>query len=142
MDRLDERSPFACHDHVNGVEVFFTAKTPGQVGCWICGRLKLAAKGTEESELAVTDLGGHVQPILDQDMDGDVIAQLKQLVLGKPFHGPSLPECVVRRMGMGVDCRAETKNLPARGLSMAYPDWKRHSVLFCNHHEKIDNPLK
>jgi hypothetical protein len=94
MDRLDERGPFACHDHVNGVEVFFTAKTPGQVGCWICGRLKLAAKGTEESKLAVADLGRHVQPILDQDMDGDVIAQLKQLVLGKSFHGSSLPECL------------------------------------------------
>jgi hypothetical protein len=92
MNRLDERGVFACHDHVNGVKVFFTAKTPGQVGCWICGRLKLAAKGTKESELAFPDLGRHVQSLFDQDMDGDVIAQLKQLVLGKSFHGSSLPE--------------------------------------------------
>jgi hypothetical protein len=92
MDRLDERGIFACHDHIDGVEVFFTAKAPGQIVFWICGCLKLAAKGTKESELAVTNFGGHVQPIFDQDMDGDVIAQLKQLVLGKSFHGPSLPE--------------------------------------------------
>jgi len=90
MDRLDESGVFACHDHVDGVEVFFTAKASGQVGFWICGCLKLTAKGTEESEPAFTDLGRHVQSLLDQDIDGDVIAQFKQLVLGKSFHGSSL----------------------------------------------------
>jgi hypothetical protein len=90
MDRLDERGVFACHDQVNGVEVFFTAKASGQVGCWICGCLKLAAKGTKESELAFPDFGRDVEAIRYQSRDGDMVPQFKQLVLGEAFHGSSL----------------------------------------------------
>jgi len=89
MDGLDERGAFACHDHIDGVEVFFTEKAPGQVGFWIYGRLKLTAEGAEESELALGDLGRHFESLRYQGIDGDVIAQFKQFVLGEVFHGSS-----------------------------------------------------
>jgi len=66
MDGFDKRSIFACHDHVNGVEVFSTEKAPGQVGFWISGRLKLTAERAEESELAFADFGRQFQSLLDQ----------------------------------------------------------------------------
>jgi len=90
IDGFNKSSFFACHNHVNGVEVFFTSKASGQVGFWICGRLKLTAKRAEKAEMAFTDLGRHFQAVFYQSVDGDVISQLKQLVLGKAFHVSSL----------------------------------------------------
>jgi hypothetical protein len=89
MDGLDERGIFACHDHIDGVEVFFTAKAPGQVGFWICGRLKLTAERAEEPEMAFAGFGRHFESLRYQGIDGDVIAQLKEFVWGKAFHGSS-----------------------------------------------------
>jgi hypothetical protein len=90
IDGFNKSSFFACHNHVNGVEVFFTAKTSGQVGFWICGRLKFTTKRAEKAEMAFTDFGRHFQAVFYQSVDGDVITQFKQLVLGKTFHVSSL----------------------------------------------------
>jgi len=90
IDGFDKSGFFACYDHVNGVEVFFTAKASGQVGFWICGCLKLSAKRAKKAKMAFTDLGRHFQAVLYQGVDRDVITQFKQLVLGKVFHVSSL----------------------------------------------------
>jgi len=91
IDGFDKSGFFACHDHVNGVEVFFTAKASGQVGFWICGCLKLSAKRAKKAKMAFTDFGRYLQALLYQGVDGYVITQFKQLVLGKAFHVSSLP---------------------------------------------------
>jgi hypothetical protein len=90
IDGFNKSGFFACHNHVNGVEVFFTAKASGQVGFWICGRLKLTTKWAEKAEMAFTDLGRQFQAVFYQSVDGDRITQLKQLVSGKTFHVSSL----------------------------------------------------
>ena len=91
IDGFNKRGFFACHDHVNGIEVFFTAKTSCQVGFWVCGRLKLAAKRAEKAEMAFTDLGRYFQTVLYQGANWNVVSQFKQLVLGKAFHVSSFP---------------------------------------------------
>jgi hypothetical protein len=91
IDGFDKSGFFACHDHVNGVEVFFTAKTSCQVGFWVYGRLKFAAKRAEKAEMAFTDFGRYFQSLLYQGVNWDVVSQFKQLVLGKAFHVSSLP---------------------------------------------------
>jgi hypothetical protein len=91
IDGFDKSGFFTCHDHVNGVEVSFTAKASGQVCFGICGRLKLAAKGAEKTEDAFTDLGRYFQTFHYQGADWNVVSQFKQLVLGKAFHVSSLP---------------------------------------------------
>jgi hypothetical protein len=90
IDSFNKSSFFACHNHVNGVEIFFTAKASGQVGFWICGRLKLTTKRAEKAEMAFTDLGRHFQAVFYQSVDGNVITQFKQLVLSEMFHVSSL----------------------------------------------------
>jgi len=130
MDGLDERGVFACHDHIDGVEVFFTAKAPGQVGFWICGRLKLTAEGAEEPEMAFADLGGHFESLRYQGIDGDVIAQLKEFVLGKAFHGFSSSWLSIWWPGCTQAAREN-----GRKAYMPYSHGEAHSVLFCNHRD-------
>ena len=137
MDGLDKRGVFACHDHVNGVEVFSTEKAPGQVGFWISSCLKLTAERAEESKLAFADLGRQFQSLLDQCIDGDVIAQFKQFVLGKAFHGSSSLWLSIGWPG----CTEAALQMGARPY-MPYSYGKSYSVLFCNHHERVDNLLK
>jgi hypothetical protein len=116
IDRLDKGGVFACHDHLDGVEVLFTAKASGQVGFWMGGCLKLAAQGTEKPELTVIDLDRHFQIVRYQGGDGDMIAQLKQLVWGKAFHGSSLPGWLSGSWVLGGERRAEAENLPGRRI--------------------------
>jgi len=77
IDGFDKGSFFACHDHVNGVEVFSATKTSCQVGFWVCGRLKLAAKRAEKAEMVLTDFGWYFQTIFYQDTDWNVVSQFK-----------------------------------------------------------------
>jgi len=113
IDGFDKSGFFACHDHVNGVEVFFTAKASGQVGFWICGCLKFTTKGTEKAEMALADFGRYLQSLLYQGIDGYVITQFEQLVLGKAFHVSSLPGCLsgswLYGLNVGFACNAVIK---------------------------------
>jgi len=58
--------------------------------------------------MAFTDLGRYFQAVLYQGVDGNVITQFKQLVLGKAFHVSSFPDCV-RTMVIGLMLRRPGK---------------------------------
>jgi hypothetical protein len=53
INGFTEVTAFDGHDHVDGVEVFLTAETPGQVGFGIGGCVELRAQGTQKAEVAL-----------------------------------------------------------------------------------------
>lgn len=89
IDGFHKRAVFACHDHVDGVEVFSAKKASGQVGFRICGGLEFTANGTKKSELTFTHLARNFKKVLNQNRDWDVISQREQFISGKSFHGVS-----------------------------------------------------
>jgi hypothetical protein len=53
---FNKSEPFADHDHVDGVEVALTAKTPTQVRARVGGGLKFMTDRTKKSKKAFTKL--------------------------------------------------------------------------------------
>lgn len=70
------------HDHIDGVEVFLTSETSGQVGFGVGGCVEFGAQGTEKAEVAFGDLAGKAKEVGDEWCDGDVVSQHSEFVLG------------------------------------------------------------
>jgi hypothetical protein len=81
FDGFAEVAALDGHDHIDGVEVLVTAKTPGQIGFGIGCGVKLGAQGTEESEVPIRDLAGKTQEIGDEACNGDVVSKGSEFFL-------------------------------------------------------------
>jgi beta-glucosidase/6-phospho-beta-glucosidase/beta-galactosidase len=73
------------HHQVNGVKVFRTIKTTGQVGFVINIGIKLPAQGTQKTKTPLAALAGDIQNIFDQHIYGDIVSKCKELASGEVF---------------------------------------------------------
>ena len=83
FDSLFKGISFVDHSDINGIEVFLTAKAPGQVGFLLCSGMKLGADGAEKSEVPIDHFGWNTQDIGDDHCDRDVVSELMQFFFGK-----------------------------------------------------------
>jgi len=75
---------FYDHDHVDGVKIFFTAETSGEIGFGVSRRDEFRAKGTKKAHVTFRDLCGQFEKLFDQDSDRDLVSQLSKHFRGKP----------------------------------------------------------
>jgi hypothetical protein len=69
------------HNHVDGIEVLLTPKTPGQVSFGVGGSVELGAQGTEKAEIAIRDLAGKAKEVRDEASNGDVVSKYSEFIL-------------------------------------------------------------
>ena len=78
------------HDQINGVEVFFAAKAPGQIGFSINCRVRFIASGTKKAKDTFGRPGRNLQHLFDQNGNRDFIAQTVKFLIGKTPRGHDL----------------------------------------------------
>ena len=79
------------HDHVDGVEVFFTRKTSCEVGSGVDRSVKFPAQGTAKAQDAASDFARDLQAFFHYFSDGNVVADGAQVLSRKArFHVPFL----------------------------------------------------
>lgn len=78
--RLDKRLSAYDYDEIDGIEVLFAAKTPGQVCAGIRGGVEIRAKGAEKTEVAFTFLPGDLE-MTDERGDLDLVSKVEKLSL-------------------------------------------------------------
>ena len=71
------------HHQIDGVKVFFTAKTSGKIGLWVYGGVKPVAQWTQKTKAALGHPARDTQGFLDQHLNVDLIAQGIKLAAGK-----------------------------------------------------------
>ena len=70
------------HNQIDGVKVFFTAKTSGKIGLWVYGGVKPVAQGTQKTKAALGHSTRNTQGFFDQHLNVDLIAQGIKLAAG------------------------------------------------------------
>lgn len=71
------------HHQIDGVKIFFTAKTSGKIGLRVYGGVKPVAQGTQKTKAALVHPTRNTQGFLDQHLNVDLIAQGIKLAAGK-----------------------------------------------------------
>jgi hypothetical protein len=75
------------HHQIDGVIIFLTAKTPGQVGLWVYRGVKTVAQGTQKTKAAFYHPARDTQCFFDEHLNIDLIAQSIKLAGGKTAIG-------------------------------------------------------
>jgi hypothetical protein len=83
------------HHQIDGVKIFLTPKTSGQIGLWVYGGVKPMAQGAPKAKTALGHPRWDRQRFFDQPLNVNPIAQGIKLVAGKtPFCHVMLPDRV------------------------------------------------
>lgn len=73
------------HHQIDGIKVFFTVKTTGQVGFTINAGIKLPAQGTQKRKTLLAAFAGDIQNFPDQHIYSDIVSKCKQQASGELF---------------------------------------------------------
>lgn len=71
---VEKRGVGISHNDIDGVEVFFAAETPGEVGFWVDGGVEFRTVRAKESEIAFGVFMRYVEDVGDEPVDGDVVS--------------------------------------------------------------------
>ena len=100
-DGIEERAGTDSHDEFDGVEVLSATEAAGEVGLWIHRSIEQVARRAKETQEAVTMNGVHIERILNNAGDGDLIAQEAQMMCRDVAQGVSFrfrEDCLARRL--------------------------------------------
>ena len=75
LDCLDKGRFCSDHDHVYGIEIFFTVETSGEVGFWVNGGMEFSTQGTSKSKQVVSVSGFDIQKRCDDRVNGDLVPE-------------------------------------------------------------------
>ena len=75
LDCLDKGRFCSDHDHVYGIEIFFTVETSGEVGFVVNGGMESSTQGTLKSKQIVRVSGFHIQERRDDGINGDLVSE-------------------------------------------------------------------
>ena len=76
LDSSQERAFANNHHDVDRIEIPGAGEAASKVCCRIGSGVKLSTNGTEEAQEALTKLGGDIEIMLNDIIDGDVVAQV------------------------------------------------------------------
>lgn len=74
MDGIKEGGVGMGRNDADGVEVFFAAEAPGEIGFWVGSGVKIRTERAEETEIAFRGFVGDCEDVGNELVNGDVIA--------------------------------------------------------------------